>query len=366
MRQPVYFFASASLLISGCATTPDVTVQYFHPKLDARLRVTETVSCTKDNQIIAAATPAWTSAYSASRYAAAPVHLKQLGGPLADAAMTFTFTSDGRLLTVNESTTGHGQEVLDSAIKILTTVVASGAVGFDKSGLPDKHLKPTPAKIACDKIRALGDNKPITVAFDGPLNLERSAPPEHGKIPPPPTTPQNIPADLSTSPFYGDIAQAIGGICVRLEPVDGPLAYPVTAGGTYAATLELVQPALLKATTFVAVYGGCEPMAARTQVSMDELRVPQFGSVYDVPIPHAAMFGKQTFGLELSDAGTITKLQYDKETGAPQVMGVLNQAADSYAGLPAQETARMQAERARIAEQEKYVACIADSTKCGN
>ena len=73
---------------------------------------------------------------------------------------------------------------------------------------------------------------------------------------------------------------------------------------------------------------------------------PQLGRGYVVLIPGPAAFGKQVFALALSEAGTVTKLQYDKSTGLTQVLGAANAFAGAAITTDAEETARLNEEAA--------------------
>lgn len=349
--------AICCLFSTGCANAPDVGVRYFHPRLDARLKVLETVSCDANDNVIAAASASPTTVYSASADLAEPLNVKAIGSLFADTGLTFTFHEDGRLKTVNSASTGKGEVILKSAVKLIGTLAAPGSFALSMT----KGTAPSRFKTECDKIRELGKGQPISLTFESGLPLDHAFSARAGI---------EIEPDRSASPYFDEIKRAVGTVCALLDP---PVGGKVGQGMTTIASkdrdnamLELVQPAIVTVTAYVAKSGNCQEATGRNVFWKAALRVPQLGKPYYVPIPPAAMFGKQTFALELSDSGTITKLQYDKETGADEAMNVANDAADQFTTDTKEETERMKDERARIAEQERLVQCLADRSKCGS
>jgi hypothetical protein len=97
------------------------------------------------------------------------------------------------------------------------------------------------------------------------------------------------------------------------------------------------------------------------EIGSARITVPT-GNTYYLPIPKAALFGKQSFTLALSEVGTVTSVFYGKTSGA---VGALN-AAGAVANM---ETDKTQAEKLKaqsdlIAQQQRYVLCTTKPDQC--
>jgi hypothetical protein len=57
-------------------------------------------------------------------------------------------------------------------------------------------------------------------------------------------------------------------------------------------------------------------------------------STYQLPVPGAAFFGKQSFALTLTDAGAISSIDYGKETGAAAPFNVAGSIVSAVAPPP--------------------------------
>jgi hypothetical protein len=84
-----------------------------------------------------------------------------------------------------------------------------------------------------------------------------------------------------------------------------------------------------------------------------------------LPIPKAALFGKQTFSLSLSEAGTITAVDYGKQTGAA---GALNAAGSIATAVdpetPTAKAADLKAQADIIAQQQRLLRCQRAPASC--
>lgn len=86
---------------------------------------------------------------------------------------------------------------------------------------------------------------------------------------------------------------------------------------------------------------------------------------YLLPIPKAALFGKQSFSLSLSEAGAVTSVDYGKNTGAASALN----AAGAIATAAAPETvaakaAEVKAQADLIAQQQRLARCHANPAQC--
>ncbi len=86
---------------------------------------------------------------------------------------------------------------------------------------------------------------------------------------------------------------------------------------------------------------------------------------YLLPIPKAALFGKQNFALSLADSGAVTAIEYGKATGAAGPLNVLGAAATAAApDSTAAKAAEVKAQADLIAQQQRLTRCQAHPAQC--
>ncbi len=140
----------AALILPACSAIPDAEYQYYPSKSLSTIAITQTVACNKDkNGFVIVTTPTITSAYAAD-HSSGPftVAIRDFEGSLGstgDSDASFTFFDDGRLKSINQSTTGQADAVIKSAVTLATTLSAA-AQAFD-GGAPIPTLGPE-----CDAI----------------------------------------------------------------------------------------------------------------------------------------------------------------------------------------------------------------------
>ena len=88
----------ATLLTSGCASIPSISMNYYLAKTVIDVKVIQTVGCDAANVPVVVVSPVVTTVHSAD-YANGPEEFKayQLNSQFADTDMKFTFYEDGRL-----------------------------------------------------------------------------------------------------------------------------------------------------------------------------------------------------------------------------------------------------------------------------
>ncbi|GAB3104519.1 hypothetical protein [Lysobacter terrae] len=277
-----------------------VTLGYYHPKAVPDITVTRTFTC-KGGVITEVVNSDVTNKFEADRSDWEEFPLKALEGQMADADITFGYRDDGRLKSINSTSTGQGGEILKSVITMVTSLKAS--VFRDGREVPD--VKKTAD--ACAEIQNLNEGKAVTIGYSDKLTLD-------GK-------PQTLSVNRESEVAAATLSDYIGEVEVRSQSCLGEL------------------------------------------VGIHYIDVPQFGTEYPLPIPVARVFGKQTFALELAESGMITKLQYATEKGTNQAMGVANAAIPKESS--AAERAKSANDQAdEIAANIRLAKCLADPPKC--
>ncbi len=324
--------AAASL--ASCSSMPDVTVDYYLPKAETTVTVTAAMDCDASKKVITVYSVAAATAYS-SDTAATPVSLKKIDSALGDTALTFNFTDDGRLKGVNTTSTGEGGAIVKAAITLATAV--GGAVA---AVVPDDP---------CQVIKNWGGGKPVNITFtqivrrddydkkDLPLN---PTPGDEGLF-------NQLKAHIATLTLDTPTTKRM-----RLAQFNENTTAP-------AAVVQLNDVADLRLTVNVA-----QPAEQAKPIWSSDVVVPVSGS-YTLPIPKAALFGKETFQLSLSEAGEVTAIGYGKDNGFSDAMGAAAAIATAATPeTPAQEAASIKAQADLIAAEQRLLRCKTNRVGC--
>jgi len=335
MRRGLAAIAVAATSMTGaCATMPDVQYHYYLPMSETKVTVTQTVACdAKKTRLHIVNSVNQVTGFKSDPTRPQAFALGALDGAFSDISSTFTFTDDGRLKTVNAATTGQGEAVLKSAVSLAT--VGLGAIGADGGERPEP----------CEVIAAWGDGKPVTLIYSATVTY-----PEPGASQWPLT-----PEDGSRT-LHGLLKHRLPPLTLKAgAPVELTPSITAPSSGrstTVSLTLSRVQSIPLEVTSGTA------------SIWTTSIVTPARGS-YVVPVPKSALFGKQTFGLTVSDPGAVVSVNYAKDTG---VAGSLNAAqAVGAAATPdtaAQQAAATKAEADLIAQQQRLARCQADPKTC--
>jgi hypothetical protein len=121
--------ASACMLglsLAACSTIPDVEYSYYVSKMNGVATAVQSVTCTPDLQsIIVVNTATFVPSYSADRKRGLfKVRIRAIEGAFgsfADSDANFGFFDDGRLKSINQSTTGQGETIIKSAVSLSST-----------------------------------------------------------------------------------------------------------------------------------------------------------------------------------------------------------------------------------------------------
>jgi hypothetical protein len=346
MARQSYFvlFAAVALTTGGCASTPPISVNYYLPQGSLQIDVVRTVGCdVQDNKyILTTVTPKMV--YAADYGKKKTISVRNLDGPLSNVDAAFKFTEDGRLIGLNTTQTGQGSEILKAALA-LANVVFPGASASGAS-----------LKAACQYARDHGKDGVLTVkfalveTFDGLPTKERISP----------TT--------EDSERFDNVGVLLDDICLTTNVVKDSGAARITYSGSSRnyVKLPLRQPAHVDIHVKPAALGECESLADDAPALWSgTAMVPQRGTEFDLLIPAAAAFGKQTFGVVLNEAGAVLELKYGKDSGAAAALGTVTEAINTAQSESSIATAaEVKAEADIIFQQERLVRCRADPPKC--
>jgi hypothetical protein len=284
------------LLVSACASTPDVTIAYYPAKSLTTFQVTENVACTQDEMKLIA-TNAVTAATEYSADTSAParhLRLKALDNDFADAALSVELFGDGRLKAINASSTGEGQAVITAAAGLAGTMGPMLGMGPQR-----------PRKLPiCAVLKNWAGGK-ATLTFVKSFDLAQVPSASSHVL-------NDEEAAVSDPGLYEQIADVLPRVTFSIgdkTPVPRPAAY-VSDNADSALALALRDTSTVR----LDFDSDGHWLGAKT------LTIPGPGD-YVLPIPKAALFGGQTFSIALSESGAVTSLSYGKTSGAAAAIG---------------------------------------------
>jgi hypothetical protein len=342
MTKSFWPFFSMVLLVAGCASTPDVVYKYYPSQAQSTVTVTQTIDCTSDKTaLIVVSTPALNTLYTANyRQPPSSVRVKDLAGAIADSDLSFNFFDDGRLKSVNASSTGQGEAVVKSAVSLITAVAAIGG------GVPVGAPVKAPALPECTTVNNWGNGKPVTLTYGQIIDFNKAA-----------AGPVDLEPTPQSAPLWGLLKNQLSKLAVFVRSQtnnDSGAYYDGVVGNRDAIFLTLQRTANVQV----------DVLAKGSSIFSTTVALP-LPATYQLAIPKAAVFGKQSFSLTLAESGAVTAVDYGKLSGAS---GALN-AATSAAGAAAPEStankaAELKAQADLIVQQQRLARCQAQPDKC--
>ncbi len=327
-------------VLSGCAGTPNVRYSYYPSKSSTTLTVTQTIDCNADKSaLVVVNTPQATTAYTAD-YSKGPytLEIKRLDNEFADTDIAFKLSEDGRLLSINQSSTGQGEAILKSAITLATS---AAAIGGSASKAPKKA-----SSTECTAVATWGGGKPVTLIYSKTVDLGTYG--DGGFL-----TLNDAPSDKG---LYNALQNRLPPLGVQIYK---PRILVSGAGYTPSGTTNDVLLTLQQVSGVQIDFDVSGSAIATSRVVIPGPRT------YVLPIPKAAVFGKQNFALSLADSGAVTSIEYGKATGDAGPLNVLNAAATAAApGSTAGKAAEVKAQADLIAQQQRLARCQAHPALC--
>lgn len=327
------YIAAALAAFSGCSQTPTAKISYYAAKSSSSARLVRTLGCDKNNLPIVATTPTVTTTSSADTSKLLSLDLKALDGIVANSDIKLEFYADRRLKTVNATTTGQGEPILKSAISLLAAVL-----------LEQSDDDPIIAK--CQEFKKQFGEQTLTLIYvaEQPFdNFEDVA----------------FVPDTQSARYANQFRKLVGDACFRVTAATA--AAPVTSvSNGSSAMLQARQPAMIPAAVSIGPVGTCQV----STIWSGYVPVGQKGADYVIPIPSAAVFGKQVFAAAFDESGALTSIQYGKEVGAGAAINAAQSVFDALHTTDTEKTAQLKAESDVISAQQRLVKCKTTPTSC--
>ena len=365
-------------------------MEYYFPRAETKIVVTQTVTCTPDNKRVVTAlgtvaTPIYFSDRrdSETETPKGTIQYNRFGGTLKDADIGPTFSTDGRLTGFNATTTGEGAAVVKSAVALATAAVVLAQDG----GRSEKQLSDTCAEITS---LANGTEEPAAKPLKRPKAKAQKPAPKASKpgvitltysvdiLYPgdgtkkfcvnPNDNPNNYATDCSdTLTLKPDMAEAtiysklsainkqqIQLLVVDTKPNAHPVYNPHVNDGYTTIELNATN------TYHLQVKGPDTDFGNQVALWDGNISVPSQAH-YALAVPTGAVFGMQGFALTLSDAGDITKLEYSNNTGTS---GALDAATAIVGALPNTASTADQTQANLIYQEQRLAICKATPAQC--
>lgn len=351
---------SVTLCISACTSTPDLTASYYLPRTSISVHVVRTFACNAAKEMFTTSTVTAAVTQSADLDKRRIVELKSLDGALSDTEFQIQLYDDGRLKGINSTTTGEAESVIKPLV-----AVAATAFGATKSA-PE-------AKGSCSL--TADPSKPITLTFTHEVDFSDIGV-KTGTGAEQLTSDQVINPDPDSAPTFAKIQDGLGYVCVHVEklvlkvdPKGNPIADIPALENTIDVSsnleLQLQQPARVALKVWSSTENTCTYKSDANPIWTGQAQVAQIGTLYQLPIPKAVLFGKLQLSLALAESGALTTLQYNKQASAPSMTTAGQDISARIASeTAAQKAADLKAEADIIAQQQRLVRCRADPKAC--
>ena len=362
---PISFFGV--FFLAGCAVTPNAVVRYKPTEWIMGLSATYTLSCKN--------TDFWftSSAFVVPSYFAGKNHEKDFvirfrdfNSPVSDADMSVSLTEDGRLKSLNSSSTGQGEALVATAVKAFGAVAAAGAV-------PPQQLKPfvvssgtqnssKPSEI-CDVVKRFGrsdvsaDFHQLSIILTGYSNSEvlkgnLQPTPGHKKI----VDELDKFINLKTS-FEATIGK------INLQPIS--YEDELRVGGYVEINVHQVRALDVR----IRSESRGDSRILDAGLSFDEqvsvpIKVTGPDTLLKLRVPQPPFFGKQSFSVDFAESGRVTRIGYGQTTGAVGSLGATTTAVSADSAIENAKTNALRAAADQIAQQERLARCVMNPVGC--
>jgi len=349
LKLKLLFSSFLVIFFVGCAQLPDAKIHYNLPVSDAYIKVISTLVCNSKNKILSESSviPSVVHTADTSNNAVKTIDLSELKGIFSDSEIKVEFYSDGRLKSLNGSSTGQGQSIITSALPVL---FGSAPEDEDTDSYPSFPTE-------CDEINKFTGGKPLTLTYQSKIELDNDGRAHLQEIKPDEKSDQII--------NHLSLQAAVGNICTKVGMKITPKLRHNYSEKTGDVLLKLREPGfvLLKVSKN---RHHAEPCSnAGTKLWEGKLVIAQYGKDYNLPIPKARVFGTQGITLALEESGSLSMIQYNSKTGLGQTFKALDSAVSEIKGPTALEkAAQLRAENDIIAQQQRRVVCLADPENC--
>ena len=353
------------VILSACASVPDVKISYYHSKPNINVTVTQLLTCDAlQERIFESARLTTTITHSAGRKADTELRLNDFDGDFRDGDLSFKFFPDGRLKTINANVTGTGEKTINSIASVVGSIFGLNYKGLGPFSGPDLPLEPTNPEIKaiCDVINHGNDKK------NGIMTLTYSK--EFQGIP----SNGNLAPDQKSDIKLQKIAKKLSAIGQN----NGNLISSVRI--TFAGDDSAFSPLgygedFVKSDTNKYVYLDVQKTQKYTvsaervfneslNVGFENTNIPSSTILVastetrSVPIPKGGAFGTSKFSVILNEMGSIVSIGYNNSNGLSSALDSMNVGLNELQKKTDEEVAD------GIAQHARRLRCEAAPSEC--
>jgi hypothetical protein len=384
--------AAASSLAFGCTTAPDVDMTYVMPKARALVTVTQTIACTSSNYIVSVANGTITTSYVPDYDAPRGIiNFRSPDSWFADTDTGVTLTDDGRLSSINATYTGEAAAVAKSLVALAGTFVgaavkAKGAPPYARPAPNPNFCKrlalyvQKPSGGAAQKTASSQPAPPITLNYSNQFDFHQTGntvivTDQFGT----PTTLQADPSgsapkatltlspDGNSLPFVTALQEVLGAgsltFTVTVSTGGKVPSQPTPAHEPEPSDQNVAAVPRLNVVNFV-LTGPVGDLSSSVTSTISQAVIPTRDVVF-IPIGASKPFGKITTVLSVTGSGLVTKLEYNKGSGAADLVTAANQiASQAQPQTAGQKAAELQSQADLIYQQQRLTICRTTPTQC--
>lgn len=342
-----------SLVVGACANMPNAKVDYYLTKSEVSFKVTRSYICDADHHVLVTNAVTPVVSHFADLDSRRVFDLSKLHGSLSDTDFKVEFFDDGRLKSINSSSTGQGEAILKAAI---TTVGA--LIAFTASNTYATE---------CGELKKIAADKPLMLTFDLKPDLAISTKQQFKTD----EIGNTLVVEHGLSGVLGTLHLEVTGKECRRPVEYQPKGAPQPTANTFAC------PTAQAGTPSEEVLSAREPASVKFKISASppggntetiwegSVPVAQFGVDYPLPLPKPSAFGKEAIAATFLDSGKLSSIQFVTNTGGAAGLNALNAGLAATAPTTtAQKAEQLKAEADLLAQQQRLATCRADPKNC--
>jgi hypothetical protein len=373
---------ATSSLVIGCTVAPDVDMTYVMPKARTLVTVTQTIGCSSGNYILSVANATITTSYVPDYDGPrGTINFNAPDSWLVDTDTGVTLTDDGRLSSINAAYTGEAAAVVKSLVALAGTFVGAAAKAVARpvpaanqsfcsqlanfvaaKPAPGGGGTPPPPTVTLTytnqyDFQQTGDQVNVTDQFGKSYTLQAG------------TAVLDLPADANSSPIVTSLAQALttGSLAFTVIASTGGQvpSQPAPVKALDASDKNVVKVPKLGLVNFV-LNGPVGDLSTAVNSTVSQAVIPTRDLV-SIPIGKSEPFGKITTTLTVAGSGLVNKLEYNKGSGAADLVTAATQIATQakpQSQTAAQKAAEIQGQADQIYQQQRLIICQATPTQC--
>jgi len=379
---------ASAILISACASLPDAQVLYYPAKTEVTATLDIHITCDEAFEKIfhsARLTPMEEHSANLNQSAFA-LNLKDFGGALSDGNIRVNHYPDGRLNSINATSTGRGQQNLSSAVSLAGSLFGINLLGGTGANTFSGESQPvTPplsaVKVLCGLINPDPDKSKTnvmtlkyTAKFDSSMEeSEFSFSPDEATsinlVKFAQKTNKNLVTELKLIRAASDNTQSMNCLikykktnsyeCLSddslnevdrnttLVRVQGSQSFHLTVSGQINSELF----------SNLALAGGAEQARNDFKVPKTEI-VMASNDFYYVPFQSKPVFGVNMSALSLTPMGSVSSITYNSTSGGSAGLDSIRSILDEFQTPTSAERAT------EIAQDQRLLRCIANPEAC--